>query len=74
MTSKAPLRLGTRGSELAVTQSQLVADAVTEATGVSVELVIISTKGDRIRMSHCRPLVAKVCLQLNWKLLFMMEA
>ena len=49
MTSKAPLRLGTRGSELAVTQSQLVADAVTEATGVSVELVIISTKGDRIK-------------------------
>ena len=43
------LRLGTRGSKLALTQSQLVADAVTASTGVPVELVIISTRGDRIQ-------------------------
>ncbi len=42
-----PLRLGTRASALATTQSQTVADAVTAATGVPVELVAISTEGDR---------------------------
>ena len=43
------LRLGTRGSELALTQSQFVADVLSEATGIGVELVVISTRGDRIR-------------------------
>jgi len=43
------LVLGTRGSKLALTQSQLVADAVTALTGMKVELQIISTKGDRIQ-------------------------
>lgn len=41
-------RLGTRGSVLARTQSQHVADALAAATGDTVELVIISTKGDRV--------------------------
>jgi hydroxymethylbilane synthase len=41
------LRLGTRRSALALTQSQWVADAVTAATGVPVELVHIVTEGDR---------------------------
>lgn len=45
----SPLRLGTRGSELARTQSQHVADAITAATGRPVELVIITTKGDVVR-------------------------
>ena len=43
-----PFRLGTRGSQLALTQSQQVADAVTAATGVPVEMVVISTRGDQI--------------------------
>jgi hydroxymethylbilane synthase len=43
----ATLRLGTRGSELARTQSQAVADAITAATGAAVELVPIVTEGDR---------------------------
>lgn len=43
------LILGTRGSILARTQSQHVADAITAATGVPVELRIISTRGDRDR-------------------------
>ncbi|WP_369132925.1 hydroxymethylbilane synthase [Modestobacter sp. I12A-02662] len=43
----APLRLGTRGSQLALTQSQHVADALTAAHGVPVELVPVSTYGDR---------------------------
>jgi hydroxymethylbilane synthase len=46
-TATATLRLGTRGSELARTQSQAVADAITAATGASVELVPIVTEGDR---------------------------
>jgi hydroxymethylbilane synthase len=41
------LRLGTRASQLALTQSQHVADALTAARGVSVELVHVSTYGDR---------------------------
>ncbi|MEQ1503019.1 MAG: hydroxymethylbilane synthase [Myxococcota bacterium] len=42
------LRLGTRGSQLATTQSGMVAAALTAATGVQVELVIIKTRGDQI--------------------------
>ena len=40
------IRLGTRGSALARTQSRQVADAVAEASGRDVELVIIKTLGD----------------------------
>ncbi len=43
------LRLGTRGSLLAKTQSTWVADAITAATGRAVELVVISTRGDQVR-------------------------
>ena len=41
------LRLGTRASKLALAQSHAVAAAVTAATGRPVELVEISTAGDR---------------------------
>jgi hydroxymethylbilane synthase len=47
LTTTTTLRLGTRGSELARTQSQAVADAITAATGTPVELVHIVTEGDR---------------------------
>ncbi|MEV0454334.1 hydroxymethylbilane synthase [Catellatospora methionotrophica] len=47
MTSTGVLRLGTRGSALAMAQSQTVADMVTAATGLRVELVEIATAGDR---------------------------
>jgi hydroxymethylbilane synthase len=46
-TSLGTLRLGTRASALARTQSQTVADAITAATGTPVELVHIVTEGDR---------------------------
>lgn len=46
-TLTSTLRLGTRGSALARTQSQAVADAITAATGTPVELVHIVTEGDR---------------------------
>jgi hydroxymethylbilane synthase len=41
------LRLGTRASALATTQSGLVADMVREQLGREVELVEVSTEGDR---------------------------
>jgi hydroxymethylbilane synthase len=46
-TATTTLRLGTRSSQLARTQSQAVADAITAATGTPVELVPIITEGDR---------------------------
>jgi len=41
------MRLGTRGSALALAQSRAVAAAITKATGREVELVEIVTAGDR---------------------------
>jgi hydroxymethylbilane synthase len=43
----APIRLGTRASALATTQSRWVADRLARALGREVELVEISTDGDR---------------------------
>jgi hydroxymethylbilane synthase len=40
------LKLGTRKSLMATTQSQLVADALTQRTGHAVELVGVTTEGD----------------------------
>jgi hydroxymethylbilane synthase len=49
MRSDGALRLGTRGSLLARTQSQWVAEQVTKSTGHAVELVLVKTRGDRIQ-------------------------
>jgi hydroxymethylbilane synthase len=45
----ATLRLGTRASDLAMTQSRSVADALQRATGRQVELVEVTTFGDTSR-------------------------
>ena len=42
----SPLRLATRSSALATTQSRLVADALGARTGRAVELVTVTTRGD----------------------------
>jgi len=47
VNAEAPIRLGTRGSALALAQSQRVADSIAARTGSPVELVTISTLGDR---------------------------
>ena len=47
MTRAASLRLATRGSPQARTQAQIVADAITAATGEPTELVLVETTGDR---------------------------
>jgi len=45
------LRVGTRGSALALAQTTVVAEAVAKATGLEVELVTITTHGDTSRDS-----------------------
>lgn len=45
------LRIGTRGSALAMAQTGVVAEAVAKASGLSVELVPITTHGDTSRES-----------------------
>src|SRR5215469_8452522 len=45
--SRAPLRLGTRRSPMAIAQSQAIGDAITARTGREVELVGITSAGDR---------------------------
>src|SRR5688572_32016706 len=45
---QTPLRIGTRGSQLALWQARAVATRL-EARGVSAELVIIKTGGDRMQ-------------------------
>ncbi|GAA4079964.1 hydroxymethylbilane synthase [Actinomadura miaoliensis] len=46
MNERAPLRLGTRRSLMAMSQSGLVADALSQRTGHAVELVGVTTEGD----------------------------
>ena len=47
MTGSKPVRIGTRASLLATTQSELVAAMVRERLGRETELVQITTAGDR---------------------------
>ena len=42
------IKFGSRGSDLALRQSRMVAAALTEATGEAVEIEVIETRGDRI--------------------------
>jgi hydroxymethylbilane synthase len=46
--SRDHLVIGTRGSKLALWQSNYIKDRIEEATGVTVELMIIKTTGDKI--------------------------
>lgn len=41
------LRLGTRGSHLALSQSGQIADRLRDETGAEIELVVVHTEGDR---------------------------
>src|SRR5688572_33508850 len=42
------LRIGTRGSELALYQANAVAELLARRTGVTYEIVVIKTSGDRL--------------------------
>ncbi len=49
MSDATVLKLGTRGSDLALWQARHVAEAVTENLGLECTIEIISTRGDRIQ-------------------------
>src|SRR5215472_12698758 len=49
MSQKKPLRLGTRGSRLALVQAELVRGALLKQAGTTCELVVLKTTGDRIQ-------------------------
>src|SRR5262245_50703226 len=52
MVATAPIRIGTRGSRLALWQAGAVRDALAAAHGLApdaIEIVAIKTSGDRIR-------------------------
>jgi hydroxymethylbilane synthase len=49
MTSSHSVRLGTRGSQLALYQAHTVARLLAEAGGPSCEIVVIRTSGDRLQ-------------------------
>ncbi len=44
-----PLRLGSRGSQLALFQAKLVAERLKSAGGVACDIVVIKTSGDRLQ-------------------------
>ena len=44
-----PLRIGTRGSPLALAQAQMVAAVLREKGGIETEIVPITTTGDMIQ-------------------------
>jgi hydroxymethylbilane synthase len=48
MSQKKPLRLGTRGSRLALVQAELVRGALAGRAGAACEIVVLKTTGDRI--------------------------
>src|SRR4051812_30856926 len=43
------IRLGTRGSPLALVQAGLVRDALVAAHGIAIEIVVIRTTGDKVQ-------------------------
>jgi porphobilinogen deaminase len=49
MTISSSIKIGTRGSKLALTQSSMIREMILKKhPDVKVELVIIRTKGDRL--------------------------
>jgi hydroxymethylbilane synthase len=48
MSQKKPLRLGTRGSRLALVQAELVRSALAAKAGATCEIIVLKTSGDRI--------------------------
>jgi hydroxymethylbilane synthase len=53
------LRIGTRGSALALWQARSIAKALRETTGVEPEVVIIKTSGDRFQQTSFRQIGTK---------------
>ena len=49
MPGHRALRLGTRGSQLALWQANAVADRIVRAGGPACELIVIKTSGDHLQ-------------------------
>ncbi len=49
MSERRSVRIGTRGSDLALWQARRIADLLRSEFGLDVELVVVKTKGDRIQ-------------------------
>ena len=49
MSQNKPLRLGTRGSRLALVQAEMVRGALAKQLGAACEIVVLKTTGDRIQ-------------------------
>lgn len=59
MSSDRPLRLGTRGSELALWQANRVANLIKDRLGVDCSIQVVKTKGDRIQTVAFRKMEGK---------------
>ena len=57
---KATLRIGSRPSKLAIIQAGIMRDAIAAAIpGLEIEIVPISTSGDKMATPHSRELAAR---------------
>ena len=55
-----PLRIGTRGSTLALWQANHIADLLTRLHGIETELVRIRTSGDRLQSASVAQINAAI--------------
>ncbi|HYL45722.1 MAG TPA: hydroxymethylbilane synthase [Candidatus Limnocylindrales bacterium] len=68
-----PLRIGTRGSALALWQANYVRSSLAELHGVESELVRIRTSGDHLQTASVAHLSAQLNAQFNSKGIFIKE-
>jgi hydroxymethylbilane synthase len=59
VTSRPPLRLGTRGSDLALWQARRVSGLVAERLGIECSIEIVTTRGDRVQNVAFRKMEGK---------------
>jgi hydroxymethylbilane synthase len=68
-----PLRIGTRGSALALWQANHIADALKRLQGREVEIVLIRTSGDRLQAASVAPMNGSIGSEAGTKGIFIKE-
>jgi hydroxymethylbilane synthase len=68
-----PLRIGTRGSSLALWQANHIADLLTRLHGIETELVRIRTSGDRLQSASVAQINAAIGAESGAKGIFIKE-
>jgi len=68
-----PLRIGTRGSALALWQANHIADALKRLNGIETELVLIHTTGDRLQSASAAPMNEQIGSEAGAKGIFIKE-